>query len=517
MKTWYLTGSERGDRALYNKLNEFVGYSSAYLYAPESVRFGIALPPHYGDQWMDEAAVAREELHRLWHDSDAGLIFGMGVTWSHVWDTVVFKVLVSQNEAALTMVPAPSDVGLLHEELDWDTQEAICHWYVLDLARFRRLIDPLPDDRRERLMALAEAHATPSYESMSETMPPTMQRLLVAASSPSMIGNVQGESNVAHARPRVGDKVVRLAELWVKDDAAKDYRVVTNFTHTEEIIWEPLNPLNPGEHPFHNLTLNPTPGYAWGVCPLEYLVSLQAAREMKLAEVNERDELQLDPPMFFKNFSMLDGEKAKAFRKKGGNIVSSQPNSEVTSLAPPPLPDPLYMVDHIDSLFSRQGALPRGMVGQTEAGVRSGEQAMAQAMLGAGPTMIRAMLVEDTLESIATSMMRLHRRVNDTTLRKPNGEEFLLSQMPGDFVARVWAHSASPLYQQHLLQKATLAKQMKVIDAEDFLEFLDLPMTDTRLKAKARKIAEAQAKQGERVMEIKEQEAKAKLEKAQRR
>ena len=176
-------------------------------------------------------------------------------------------------------------------------------------------------------------------------------------------------------------------------------------------------------------------------------------------------------------------------------------------MAPPSLPDPFGFVDHIDRAFDRRGGLPRGMSGQTEPGVRSGEQAMVQAMLGAGPTLSRAMLVEDVIEAIATAMLRLHRRVSDTTLRKSDGSEFLLSQMPGHFVARVWEHSASPIYQEQVIQRAVLAKDKGAIDAEDFLEFLNLPMTDVRLKAKARKLAAAQAEKTKELIDIQRMKA----------
>ena len=124
---------------------------------------------------------------------------------------------------------------------------------------------------------------------------------------------------------------------------------------------------------------------------------------------------------------------------------------------------------------------------------------MAMAMLGAGPTLRNAQQVEDWLEGVGTAMLRLQRRTSGKYLIKPDGSKFLLAQMPGEFVARVWAHSSSPLYQQQLLQKAVLAKDKGAIDAESFLEFLDLPMTDVFLKAKARKLAESQAAQRERV------------------
>jgi len=76
--------------------------------------------------------------------------------------------------------------------------------------------------------------------------------------------------------------------------------------------------LNPGEHPFHNLCLNPIPGYAWGEAPIDDQAPLQVWQEDKTAELDIRDGLQIDPPIVFENMSSLDGERAKAFRKRAG-------------------------------------------------------------------------------------------------------------------------------------------------------------------------------------------------------
>ena len=123
------------------------------------------------------------------------------------------------------------------------------------------------------------------------------------------------------------------------------------------------------------------------------------------------------------------------------------------------------------------------------------------------------MVVEDWVESITTQMLRLQRRVMSQTLRKVNGDEWWLSQMPNDFVVRVSAHSSSPVYSEQIVQKVALAKQWGAIDNEDAIRLLNLPH-DELLVAKARKLAEAAAKRAERMLETKEKEAEAKRIKA---
>ncbi len=517
-RMWYLTGSDTGQRARYNKLLEHVSFSSAYLYAPDSVRFGVVLPPHYGDQWIPECDAAKEELHRLWHDSDAGLAFDQMVTWAHVYDTMVGKVVVSNGAPTLVPIADPADIGVWNEAADdWDTDEAIVHYYSLDVARFARMVAPHPNARR--LIETAEAYAVPGFEASEQGLPPTIQRtILLSQASPNLIGAVQGLGDTSLAIPQVIAPMVRMAELWIRDDAIQDYRVVTILQATEDILWEPRNPLVPGEHPFHPLTLLPTPGYRWGVAPIEYLIAMQSWREDKMRQLDDRDDKLIDPPILFKGFTQITDEQALRFRAKGGNLATQNPTAEAHPFPPSPVAEPYQIIDRIDTDFSRQGGLPKGLTGQTEPGVRSGEQAESQALMAAGPTMKKAMYVEGALEGIATQMLRLQRRVSGETIQKTEehaAHEFLLAQIPGDVVARVWAHSASPLYAKELVAKAKLAHDAKAIDNEDYLEYLNLPLTDTKLKAKARKMAEAAAARQQEMLDLKKKEVQAKVEKAE--
>src|SRR3989304_1641381 len=67
--------------------------------------------------------------------------------------------------------------------------------------------------------------------------------------------------------------------------------------------------------------------------------------------------------------------------------------------------------------------------------------------------------------------------------------------------ARVWPHSASPIFAQQIMSKALAARQTGDITGEDFLEFLNLPGLDL-LRPKARRIAEAQAEHQDKVMQV---------------
>jgi len=520
LRTMYLAGADDGDFSRYNKLREHVTFSSSYLYAPSTVKFGVTMAPHYGDEWHEEKTAARDELQHLWQTSGATMTVKLGVEWAHVWDTAVFKLVIDQGEVAVELVPDPADVGILHEDRPFERQEAIAHWYLLSVPEFTRLVDLcLPHEtpaQRAEIAALkdaAESWAMPGYEAVSDMLPPTVARtILLSQAAPNMVGNVMAGTDTALALPRVTDPVVRLAELWVWDDERSDYRVFTHFIPTETVLWDTMNPLDRRCHPFHALTLMPTPGYAWGVSPLQYLYPLQRWREKKLAELDLRDDLQLDPPLFFQGLSHIDGERAKAFRRPGGSIASAMPNASVSPVVPGPLVEPFGMVERIDADFSRIGGLPvlPGMRGQTgEPGARSGEQQMTQALLTAGPTLDKAMSVEHCVAALATGMLRVHARLHGESLRTTSGREFFLSQLPlSDLHVQVWGHSHSPLYAEQVVQRAVLARDRGAMDNEDFLEYLGLPLTEN-LIAKSRKLAEAAAEKQERAIRIRETEAEA--------
>jgi hypothetical protein len=510
-----LSGSTTGALARYNKLIEWVQEASSYVYSPESPRFGIAFPPHYGESWTAEADAAAEEMHRMWHDTKASANADLIVQMAHIFDTAVGKVIVSAGEPTIEPVPEPADIGLWNEALeDWSEQEAICHTYLIDTARFARMVAHHPD--RARLIEMAESHSSPGYGGASnQGLPSTVQGIIILSQfDPNMNGAVQMLANSALAIPEVSAPMLMLNELWIWDDKAGDYRVVQHMPATEEIIWDPPNPLVPGEHPFHNLTLMPWAGYAWGITPLQYLIKQQEWYIQKMDELDERQGKQIDPPLIINGSAGITDEQAKVFRVKGGTLASQNPMFKAEAFPPSPIADEFGILDRIEMNFSRQGGMPkiRAAAGEASMG-RSSDQIISQALLTAGPALKHAIRVEDFIEAVSTQMLKLRRRTMDDTLQKvEKGEEhdFLLSQMPSDFRVRVWAHSASPLYRQQTEAKAKLAKEAGAIDSEDFLTYLDLPMTDVKLRKKARELDEAKAKRAAELLEIQKMKAEKK-------
>lgn len=533
-----LTGSDTNAPARYNKIAEFIGESAADLYTPEC-QFGVVYPPHYGDRWIEEQEAARDELQRLWSDTDAALIFGAGVAWAHTYPTVVYKVIEDRGEPKVELIADTSVIGVLREGVaDWDRQEAICHWYELDLAGFRRLIAAIPDPaERTALMEQAEDYKAPSEHAGTRALGPAMSRIILATASPTMQGTVNMTTGDP-ARPQETENVVRMVEAWVWDDEMiplcdrcrrpqedyvhtvlkqhdfepgggwdGDYRVVQMIAPSEQMLWDPQNFLIPGEHCFHALTLEYTPDYLWGVSKVDRLYPLQAWREKRMNGVDMLLEKQVDPPIIGIGVAGTFEERLLRLRRPGGSVALPQSGStDVKPFLVPMPPEAFAEIEKIDEMFARaSGRRSR----ERQPGIRSGDQVMAEALLAGGPSHSMAMRVEACAGSVATAMLRLQRRLSKTTLRKSGGEEFLLSQMPGDFVAKVTAHSASPLYQESNMAKIQLAVQAKALEPDELITLLRLPMPEI-LVPKARKRAVAQAETAKKAIDLKEREIHAK-------
>src|SRR3990167_5562265 len=156
---------------------------------------------------------------------------------------------------------------------------------------------------------------------------------------------------------------------------------------TETIVRDTGNPLLPGEHPFYPLTLDPVPGYVWGLAPMRYLIGLQNWREKKMLSMDDRDEKQIAPPLVLLGFgNLVDNEKAKAFRKAGGTLAANNPGADVKPVIPPPIPDPLYMIDAIDRMWENMESLPTGAGARGLGPASAEDDLMAKALLSSGPT-----------------------------------------------------------------------------------------------------------------------------------
>jgi hypothetical protein len=133
--------------------------------------------------------------------------------------------------------------------------------------------------------------------------------------------------------------------------------------------------------------------------------------------------------------------------------------------------------------------------GQGEKGVRSAGHASQLARLGASRAKKRALIVEDSLEKVATLYLKLMQAYDNTHFVDENGKKFIAEQFTDDFVVKVDAHSNSPIFTEDLRQLAFNLFKTQAIDKESLLDLLEPPMKQL-LKDKLKKREQMQALQG---------------------
>ena len=217
-----------------------------------------------------------------------------------------------------------------------------------------------------------------------------------------------------------------------------------------------------------------------------------------MTEILDLLSKQVAPPTALIGFTGILDEKNFALNRAGGLLSTDMPNAKVEKLAPT-IPQDLYQsIREIDAMFEEASGIVNVLQGKGESGVRSAGHASQLARLGSSRAKKRALIVEDSLEKIATLYLKLMRRYDNTTFIGEEGLKFIAEQFTGDFVVKVDAHSNSPIFTEDLRQLAFNLFKAQAIDRESLLDLLEPPMKQLlkdRLKKMEEKQAEAAAMQ----------------------
>jgi hypothetical protein len=110
--------------------------------------------------------------------------------------------------------------------------------------------------------------------------------------------------------------------------------------------------------------------------------------------------------------------------------------------------------------------------------VRSQGHAANLARLGSSRAKRRALIIEDSLEKIATLYLQLKQAYDPNRLRDENGLPFIPDQFTTDYFVKVDGHSNSPIFMEDQRQLAFDLFKSQVIDGESLLDLLDVPMKE---------------------------------------
>jgi len=488
-RSWFLFGSGPEENpALYNKIGPHIETVSAFLYSQETTRFAINLGATAPEGEEQKVPALTKGLHDKWLDSNADHVAGNAINWALAYNSTYVK-LVTRKEHIIPYMVEPAQMGVLREDMPYtDRQEALVHCYYITRSD---LLDRLySHPKRQSILDRIEASAK-----KDEYIPDGVNRIIMSQTSPEVLGNVNLDlEGMPRYKARVGEDVIEMRELWVWDDETMDYQVVTIADPDIVIYDRPGEELFlKGELPFIHFCPSPLPDYYWGASEVQRLILLQDSRNKRMDEILDLLSKQTEPPTALSGFTGLLDEKNFALNRAGGVFsLGDNPQAKAERLGPE-IPEDLFKeIDRIDQMFEEASGVSAILAGRGEQGVRSASQASQLARLGSARIKKRAMIIEDSLEKMATLYLKLMQEYDTSDYKDEQGVEFIASQFTKDFTVKVDAHSNSPVFMEDMRTLAFNLRKVGAIDNEDLLELVDIPGKQL-LKAKNKKRAAMQA------------------------
>lgn len=486
LRSWYLFGNGPDEApALYNKIYPHIDQLTSFLYSAETTRFSINTGAAVPDAEQTKVPALTRALNDEWLNSNADQVFASAVTWALAYNSTFVK-LVIKNGIHPYMVE-PACMGVLREDTAYtDRQEAIVQtYYITKSELYDRLYShPKRDSIVKRITTMQHQRTEVANG---------IERIVLSQSNPTMYGNVNLDlAGMNRFKAEVSEETVEMTELWVWNDDTKDYQVVTKADPDVIIYDRPGEQIFlKGELPFVQICPNPLYDYLWGMSEVQRLVFLQQLRNKRMTEILDLLSKQVSPPTAMIGFTGIIDEKNFALNRSGGVLATDMPNAKVEKLAPEIPPDLFREIQEIDAMFEEASGIVSVLQGKGESGVRSSGHASQLARLGSSRAKKRALVIEDSLEKLATLYLKCMQTYDPTHFTDMEGRKFIAEQFTKDFVVKVDAHSNSPIFMEDMRQLAFQLFDKQVIDKESLLDLLEPPMKQL-LKDRLKKMEEKQ-------------------------
>jgi hypothetical protein len=489
LRSWYLFGNGPDDSpALYNKIFPHIDQLTSFLYSAETTRFSIDLGAAVPQEEHNKIPALTRALNDEWLSSNADQVFSTAVTWSLCFNTTFVKLVI--NKGIHPYLVEPSTIGVLREDTPFlDRQEAFVQTYYITKSELYNRLYSHPN--REAIVKRVESTQHERTEIANG-----IERIILSQSNPTLYGNVNLDlAGMNRYKAVVSEDTVEMTELWVWNDETSDYQVVTKASPDVIIYDRPGETVFlKGECPFVQVCPNPLYDYFWGMSEVQRLIFLQQLRNKRMAEILDLLSKQVSPPTALIGFTGIMDEKNFALNRAGGLLSTDMPSAKVEKLAPQIPPDLFREIGEIDLMFEEASGIVSVLQGRGEQGVRSSGHASQLARLGSSRAKKRALIIEDSLEKLATLYLKCMQAYNSTHFTDINGLPFIADQFTGDFVVKVDAHSNSPIFTEDQRTLAFNLFKAGVIDKESLLDMLDPPMKQL-LKDRLKKMEEKQQQQ----------------------
>ena len=488
----------------YNKVFPHIDLLTAFLFASETTKFAIHLPPSTAEHHYQQITPLNKAINDAWLMSNADHVFGQAITWSLVFGTMVVKLIVRGSNGECEIGPFvvdPASFGVLREDVPYiDRQEAVVHTYMTTRSQLEVDLDKHP--QKDKILA----NLGGAGQTVQEVMPSGAERLIIQSVGSNITGNtnIPLESSQDY-QPRVAEELISMQELWLWDDKEADYRVVTRVENGVTIFDRP-NFFIKGELPFVQVCPNPMYSFFWGMSEVQGLIGLQQWRNERVLQVKKILDLEADPPTALTGWPGLVEESNFAMRKAGGLLQTDGMQAKVEKFSPTMPQDIFNVIHEIDGMFAERSGLQNIMMGKGESGVRSGRQTSELARLASARIKKRSLIVEDSLEKLSTLYLKCLRKYSTSDYMSDDGKPFIADQFSDVFVVKVDGHSNSPLFVEDAKALAGELLEAKAIDRSTLIELLDPPMKELLLRrVKLLEKKEAEQKQLEMQLQSKKE------------
>lgn len=514
LKQYYMFGREtsadmsENSFGTVNKIYSHVDQVVSFLYSQDTTRFSVEIGKSVSELETLKLPALNEAINDVWHSSNTDIRFGDALTWSLVYGSMFLKPRWHVDRIIPDVVE-PHNVGVWREDITGlENQEAFVHCYLIPKSQLEYELKVANFKDWQRVVD----EAVEGYESPETSVSQPIDNITTSTAFPG----VQGEGSIGAGprmtyTPKYSGPMVKMNELYVYDDAIHDYRVFTIANPFVSIYDRPMDRIFlPNELPIRQICPYPLHDYFFGFALCERLIPLQAMRNERWDQVQHMMEMQARPSTVVSGDTIgAVDEFQDALDSPGGlGLIANGAKADKQAVT---IPDDLFAeITYLDSQFDEIDGTTPVMSGKGEQGVRSEGHASQLLRAGSSRAKRRALIVEDSLEEVATLFMRILQKYSDAEYRAEPEKEgtpglvFIPKQFTENYVVKVDAHSNSPLFMQDLTQMAFALFKAKAIDREFLIDMLPVPMKDLlkyKLKTKIEP-AEARAAAEERKLEL---------------
>lgn len=529
------TGRSSGQKSLMNLMNVILSRTTGHLYSPTELRFSIDFDNQYDRNTINRAGVAAQQLTRNFNRSMHGaglgtdMMFGQGVYESLKYGACLLKQWPqrqpnSPTNPAQSLTPRynarlvmPWQFGVYREDLnELESQPVLCETTMMTLPEVWARIAHLPDaERLYKRIAENASDGGDSVEGPDLSAHPILPGSQLSLNDPNTVPGAGGivqlwtQADYSVMGPTISVPMVKFHELWVQGQ--EDYTTIQFFE--PDILIAPLykhtnlltgGDLKTGLQPYTLIQPNMRTGIFWGLSELNDLIQVQQWLTTTADDVNRLFGLQVDKILGFIGFEGMKDEQYDNFRSAG--YMGLPQGADIKDITPKFPPEAMPMLKMLIDFINLIGGYPNLMLGQGDAGVRSGVQTDALLKTGSPRLRTQSLTVERQCAMAADlrfSLMQIKDGRNYWTdgsdPQKIRDSSFLLADLPKDRHIQVDSHSSSPIFADDHEQLIAFGIKAGFLDGEDAIDDLPYPEKEKK-KQRLRDRQAAAAKNREEML-----------------